>query len=173
MTTPLMLKKRCIRAVRLAFWPEVRPAMRATTQEPMLDPIVRKMPWSMLISRVTTIARAMEVITEELWMMAVSKAPMRTSSTGLLMRARKSFTESRAAKSDIDWLIRSRPTKSIPKPVRMPPILFQNSFLAKRVMKAPMPAKAEKMMAVVRALPAPNIPRATICAVMVVPMLAP
>ena len=127
----------------------------------------------MLMRCVTTIASAMEVITEELWMMAVSRAPMRTSSTGLLMRARNIFTESSAAKSDIDWLIRSRPTKSIPKPVKMPPILFHSSFLANSVTKAPMPAKEEKIMAVVRACPAPNIPKATICAVMVVPMLAP
>ena len=40
------------------------------------------------------------------------------------------------------------------------------------LMKTPMPAKAEKMTEAEMPLP-PNIPNATICAVMVVPMLAP
>ena len=51
----------------------------------------------MPIRPLTTMASAMEVITEELWMMAVNTAPSRTSSKGLPMPARKVFTPSRAA----------------------------------------------------------------------------
>ena len=124
------------------------------------------------MSPVTTIVRAMEVITEELWMMAVKIAPMSTRSIGFPILARKVFTPSSAAKSPMEVLIRESPTKSIPKPARIPPIVRHLSCLEKRVKNAPRPAKAEKMTVVERAL-LPNIPNATICAVMVVPMFAP
>ena len=119
--TPEQLKSKWIRAVRLALVPLVTPAMMATTQEPMLEPMVRKIPWLMSISPVTTMAKAMEVITEELWMMAVNNVPSNTRSKGLLILARKVLMPSRAAKDSIDPLISSRPTKSNPKPARMPP----------------------------------------------------
>ena len=45
-------------------------------------------------------------------------------------------------------------------------------FLENRLRNAPSPAKAEKMTLVDTELP-PNIPNATICAVTVVPILAP
>ena len=44
MTTPLQLNIRWIMAVLFAFLPLVIPAMSATTQDPMLEPMVRKMP---------------------------------------------------------------------------------------------------------------------------------
>ena len=120
----------------------------------------------------TTIVMAMEVITDDDWMMAVSNAPMTTSSRGLLMEANTVFTSGSAANSSIADDIMLKPTNSMPNPVRMPPVCFHLSFLAKSDMKAPMPAKAAKMM-VVEMLLRPNIPRATNCAVTVVPMLEP
>ena len=66
----------------------------------------------------------------------------------------------------------SKPTKSIPNPVRVFPIILGFSFLAINVMKAPNPVNEAKI--VVAEIPAPpNNPRATICAVIVVPILAP
>ena len=124
------------------------------------------------MSPLTTIARAMEVITDELWIIAVKMAPSRTSRIGLPIWARKILTPSRLAKSFIEPLISERPTKSIPKPASMPPIVFQLLLLEKRDIKAPSPAKAEKITEV-EMPPSPNIPRATICAVTVVPMFAP
>ena len=38
--TPLTLKMRCMSAVRFAFFVLVRPAIRAVTQVPILEPIV-------------------------------------------------------------------------------------------------------------------------------------
>ena len=115
----------------------------------------------------------MDVITDELCMMAVNIAPMRTRSIGLLIAARKVLTPSRDAKSDMELLIRDRPTKSIPSPDRIPPHVCPVLLFEKSAMKAPTPAKAENTMVVERELLPPNIPRATICAVMVVPILAP
>ena len=43
-STPAQLNIRCMRAVRFAFLLLVMPAMMATTQEPMFEPIVRYMP---------------------------------------------------------------------------------------------------------------------------------
>ena len=114
----------------------------------------------------------MDVITDELWMMAVNSAPISTSRIGLPMDARKVFTPSRAAKSFIEPLIRLSPTKSIPKPARIPPRVFILLFFENRLRKAPRPAKAEKITDVEIPVP-PNIPSATICAVTVVPMFAP
>ena len=39
-TTPDTLKRRCMSAVRFAFFPLVNPARMATMHEPMLDPMV-------------------------------------------------------------------------------------------------------------------------------------
>ena len=69
-------------------------------------------------------------------------------------------------------LIMERPTKSMPKPDRIPPRVFILSLLAKVERKAPTPAKAEKITVVDTMLP-PTPLRATIWPVMVVPMLAP
>ena len=124
------------------------------------------------MSPVTTIANAMEVITEELWMMAVKSAPSRTSMIGFRMPERKVLTPSRAANCSIDPLINSSPTNRRPNPARIPPTVLGPLRLAKMLRKAPRPAKAEKMTLVDKELP-PNIPRATICAVTVVPMFAP
>ena len=121
---------------------------------------------------VTTIARAMEVITEELWIIAVNIAPRRTRRIGLLIPARNFLTPSRAANDSIDPLISSRPTKRSPKPARMPPSVLVPLFLANNPMKAPKPANAENITLVETEFP-PNIPRATICAVTVVPIFAP
>ena len=115
---------------------------------------------------------AMEVITDEDWMMAVSTAPTKTSSTALLMLARNCLTDSNAAKSSIASAIIERPTNNIPNPVRMPPTCLVVLRLLNKVINAPMPAKAAKMT-VVEMLLVPNIPKATNCAVTVVPMLAP
>ena len=134
--------------------------------------MVRKMPWSSLMRPVTTMAIATEVITDELWIIAVKSAPSRTRMIGLPILERNILTASTWAKSDMDPLIMLRPTKSIPKPVRMPPIRLSVSFLAKRATKAPMPAKVENRIVVEIELP-PDIPRATIWAVTVVPILAP
>ena len=65
---------------------------------------------------------ATEVMTEELWMIAVRTAPTRTSSSGFLIDARNVLTASSSAKLSIELLIMERPTNSIPKPARMPPI---------------------------------------------------
>ena len=105
-------------------------------------------------------------------MMAVNMAPISTSRIGLLTLARNVFTPSSAAKSPIELLISERPTKSIPNPVSIPPQVFHFPVLANSVMNAPNPAKAEKMIVVEMVFP-PNIPRATICAVTVVPIFAP
>lgn len=151
--------------MRLAFVPEVIPAMSATMQEPMFEPIVMNIPWSNEINPVQSIAMATEVITDELWMMAVKTAPITTRSTGLPIPERKTLTLSSRAKSLIEPLIILRPTKSIPNPASMPPSFLPISFLEKSARKAPIPAKAENMIVVDIAPAPPNIPRATICAV--------
>ena len=117
-------------------------------------------------------AMATDVMTDELWIIAVKIAPSSTSSNGLPMPARNILTASILAKSDMDPLIMLRPTKSMPKPVNMPPTLLTDSFFANIAMNAPMPANVENSIVVEIELP-PNIPRATIWAVTVVPMLAP
>ena len=88
------------------------------------------------------------------------------------MLARNCFTESSAAKSSMAFDIMLRPTNKMPKPVRMPPVCFHDSRLANIRIKAPTPARAEKRMVVEMPLPL-NMPKATSCAVIVVPMLAP
>lgn len=123
--------------------PEIE-AMMATTHEPMLDPMVRKMPWSSVMSCVTTMAMAMDVITDELWMMAVRIAPMTTKRIGLPILAKNILTESRAAKSLIELLIMLKPTNNMPNPAKMPPMVFVFAFLPKSETMAPIPAKAEK-----------------------------
>lgn len=83
------------------------------------------------MSPLTTMVIATEVMTDDDWMMAVRIAPITTSSIGLLMLARKSLTESKAAKSSMADAIMLRPTKSMPKPVRMPPSCLPDSFWRK------------------------------------------
>ena len=73
--------------------------------------------------------------------MAVRIVPIKTRRMGFDMEARKFLTDSRAAKSFIDALIILRPTNSIPKPARIPPIFFTMSFLANAIVNAPIPAK--------------------------------
>ena len=114
----------------------------------------------------------MEVMTDEDWMMAVIMVPKSTNNSGLRMEARKSLTESSAANSSMAFAIILRPTKSIPKPVRIPPVFFHASLLANSIIKAPIPAKAAKRTVVERLLE-PERPSATNWAVTVVPMFAP
>ena len=64
------------------------------------------------------------------------------------------------------------PTNSIPKPAMRPPTFFTVSFLVKSIMNAPMPASVPNMT-FIEIDDVPSIPSATICAVTVVPMLAP
>ena len=104
----------------------------------------------------------MEVITDELWIMAVKMAPINTNRMGLLILARKVFTMSCSAKVSIEPLIRESPTKSIPNPVRIPPVVFHLLLLEKSIIKAPKPARAEKSTLVEMEFPPPNIPKATI-----------
>ena len=78
----------------------------------------------MPMSPVTTMVSAMDVITEELWIMAVNSAPRSTSKTGLRMPARNVLTPSRAAKDSMEPLISSKPTNSRPKPARIPPTVL-------------------------------------------------
>ena len=103
---------------------------------------------------------AIEVMTDEDWMMAVRTAPISTNSKGLLIEARKSLTESSAANSSMALDIILRPTNNIPKPVSTPPACFHASLLVKSMINAPIPAKALKMR-VVEILLVPNIPNAT------------
>ena len=86
--------------------------------------------------------------------------PIRTSKIGLVIDARKFLTESRAAKVSIDALIMSRPTNSMPKPAKMPPIFFTKSFFAKAIINAPMPAKVANTTPV--EMEFSNMPRAVI-----------
>ena len=92
--------------------------------------------------------------------MAVRIVPIRTSKIGLVIDARKFLTESRAAKVSIDALIMSRPTNSMPKPAKMPPIFFTKSFFAKAIINAPIPANVANTIPVEIALS--NIPSAVI-----------
>ena len=65
---------------------------RKDVRSPQTEPIVRKMPWSSESSPATTMVMAMDVSTDDDWMMAVSNAPMNTISKGLLMVAKNCFT---------------------------------------------------------------------------------
>ena len=93
-------------------------------------------------------------------MIAVKTVPMRTRRSGLLMDARKFLTVSRDANVSIDALIMSRPTNSIPKPARIPPIFLTRSFFAKAIVNAPMPAKVANTTPV--EMEFSNMPRAVI-----------
>ena len=73
------------------------------------------------MSPVKTIVIATEVITDELWMIAVITAPINTRRMGFVMAERKFLTASSSAKDSIDPLIIERPTNNMPKPARMPP----------------------------------------------------
>lgn len=97
---------------------------------------------------------------------------MNTISKGLLMVAKNCFTESKAANSSMAPDMMPRPTNSKPKPARMLPVCFHFSRFENIITKAPIPAKAEKSTVVEMPWP-PNMPKATSCAVTVVPMLAP
>ena len=130
------------------------------------------MPWLRSTRPAATIVTATEVVTEQLCMIAVRTVPTATRSSGFRTPARNSFTASIRAKSPIEPLISPSPTKSMPKPARIPPIFFQRSFLQKRLRTAPTPANPEKTTVMERA-PLPERPRETICAVTVVPMFAP
>ena len=69
-------------------------------------------------------------------------------------------------------LIIESPTNSIPNPAKMPPIFCALSFFVKARMKAPMPANVARITEEEIVFP-PNMPRATSCPVIVVPMFAP
>ncbi len=114
---------------------------------------------------------AIEVMTDELCITAVSTAPIRTRSTGLLITARKFLSSSEAANASIDPLISDSPTKIMPKPAIMPPILRMLSLFANASTNAPIPANAANITEV--EIEFPNIPSATICPVIVVPIFAP
>ena len=118
------------------------------------------MPWSSVINPDTTIVIAMEVVTEELCTSAVKSAPIKTRRKWFLKKARKFFIASSSAKSPIASLIIESPTKSMPKPAKIPPILRVISFFANARINAPMPAKAEKITEV-ETLFSPNRPIAT------------
>ena len=105
------------------------------------------------MSPVTHIASAMDVITDELWIMAVIMAPVITSSNGLLMLARKSLTPCRAAKSFIEPLISDRPTKSIPNPARMPPHVLRPAFFEKMMRNMPIPARRVRIAETIAVVP--------------------
>ena len=77
-----------------------------------------------------------------------------------------------SAKDDIADDIVSSPTNRSPNPAMMEPIFCKKSFFAKSVINAPIPVSAVKMT-VVDIVLSPNIPSATICPVIVVPIFAP
>ena len=72
----------------------------------------------------------MDVTTDELWTMAVRRAPITTNRIRLWMLARNDLTSSISANPAMASLIMFKPTKSSPNPAMMPPIFLVLSFFA-------------------------------------------
>ena len=109
------------------------------------------------ISPVTAMVSAIDVTTEDDCTIAVNIAPKSTSINGCSTEARKSLISCNPDNSFMEPLIKLRPTKSIPKPVMIPPQVFHVSFFEKSSIKAPKPAKAAKITVV--EIPPPPLSR--------------
>ena len=179
-TVPMTLKRMCAMPVRLASLEVPREQRKAVTmQVPILMPMMSGYTSWKVIAPVTESACSIPTTAELLWTMTVTAMPTMISSTGISENCVSRFTKvSDSARGATALVMVIMPVNSTPKPTHISPgpltlLRFTNMTSMMPIMSAA-GARVEGLNISSTTFPPDSISMSLmICAVIVVPILAP
>ena len=119
---PIILKHKCTTAALRAFLVVPMEESIAVTQVPIFCPKIMGMALAYVMVPVAESACKIPTEAEELWIIAVSKAPANTPKRGLLKRVKRFVKDGLSCKPTTELLIMVIPVIKTANPMKMEPV---------------------------------------------------